>query len=1292
MREPTLTMAVRRLSKLAVGALLGLLITIQGAWGAACTSAATGNWSAAATWAAPCNVAGGPVAADTVTIGATHTVTLTAAAAATSVTIAAATAANGIVLGANTLTVSDAVSMTAVSSNGVTSTLNVGTGTLAATSITINGGTGSRVALMTVSTGTITTSGSISFGGTAGNARFTSTGASMVNVGGNFSSGGTLTTTNTGTINFNGSGAQSIGIYTTYNNVTINKSAGTASLLGATSMTGALTVTAGTLAKSAFTLGVAGNLAVDGAVTGTTGAITLSGNGTSIDGTGSITTTTGALTITAAKSILGAANLTIASPISITGAITVTNNGTVTSTATTGITGSVAGSTWTNAANSTLSVSGPLLTTGALTASANSNTVNYAGAAQTVKVPSGAPATYYHLTLGGSGTKTMLATAMTVAGNFTMSGAAGTSATAAAVLTVGGGFTLAASNTFSAGTFSHSVGGDWSNNGTFTPSTGTVTFTGANSMLGGSVATTFNNLTLNKTAGNKVSIVCGTPSPTINATLTLTSGDMVTSGASPACATTCATQVPIIVAAAGAISGGSASSYVQGALRKLFGATGTLNFRATAGQDEFPVGDTSNYTPIEITAGTTSTAGSVTACVTPTDHPQVTTPVATTGINAAKSVNRYWSLTTTTINTSAVPVDATFKFVAGDVDSGATTANFIIEDSNGSAWFPASMPAGGAGATSTRAQSIDLTSTNNDIAIGEPVSGFGLTALPGQFNAFDPPSPGNSLVIGMIQTKQAGVAFGVRIIRLNAAKNAIDTAYAQTGVTVELLDSSDNSGALSATTGCRPIGAAAGQWHPIAGTSQTVNVAAGVVTATVSAAMLSNVYKDVRVHVVYSGFPFPNRGEGCSIDRFAIRPQSLTASALDATSATAGTTRALNNTGATGGNMHKAATAASPLPFTLRVTPVPATATNYDGNPSTVAGFPTCGTLCTMVGGLSFTAGSWTTPAGNGVRENATANYSDAGTFNLQLEDATYASVDVVDGSSAATYTVPATGSVEIGRFIPHHFSISSPTLTAACTATSAPFTYFGQDGFTTAFTLKAQNAANGTTKNYTSTLAKLVLTSDSSYGFSALTLPTGSILASSATAPSGTWSDGVSSVSAKHQISRPTALTAQTTATISAAPTDGEVPASSPTGLGSATLRYGRLQLNNAYGSELLPLPVSLTAQYWNGNSFIINADDSCTAMAAPTSVAGLSFPSVTGNNLSAGETTASVNSPFVAGNGGLSLTKPGAGNSGYVVITVTAPIWLQFNWTGAGNANPTSRATFGIFKSPLIYRRENY
>jgi MSHA biogenesis protein MshQ len=66
--------------------------------------------------------------------------------------------------------------------------------------------------------------------------------------------------------------------------------------------------------------------------------------------------------------------------------------------------------------------------------------------------------------------------------------------------------------------------------------------------------------------------------------------------------------------------------------------------------------------------------------------------------------------------------------------------------------------------------------------------------------------------------------------------------------------------------------------------------------------------------------------------------------------------------------------------------------------------------------------------------------------------------------------------------------------------------------------------------------------------------------------------------------------------------------------------------------------------------------------------------------------------------------LTKPGAGNNGSVDLTLnlnsvsgntcissTASLATTANtpWLGT---NPLSRATFGIFKTPIIYMRENF
>ena len=228
--------------------------------------------------------------------------------------------------------------------------------------------------------------------------------------------------------------------------------------------------------------------------------------------------------------------------------------------------------------------------------------------------------------------------------------------------------------------------------------------------------------------------------------------------------------------------------------------------------------------------------------------------------------------------------------------------------------------------------------------------------------------------------------------------NATRTGVLAGAITVELRLLDSSAGGAVDANGCNAA------WPPIQALPNFAIPASG--RGTIPAVTVANSYRSVAFQI-RSPVGGPYTQIGCSTDYFAIRPQSLTITAHDATWVTAGTGRTLANIGASGGNVHKASTAATPLPFTLRATPVPAGATNYDGTPTTVAGFPTCtglGALCTSPGILSYTAGSWTA-AGSGVRENATATYSEAGAFNLQLEDAAYANVDATDGTPVATRT-----------------------------------------------------------------------------------------------------------------------------------------------------------------------------------------------------------------------------------------------------------------------------------------------
>jgi MSHA biogenesis protein MshQ len=159
-----------------------------------------------------------------------------------------------------------------------------------------------------------------------------------------------------------------------------------------------------------------------------------------------------------------------------------------------------------------------------------------------------------------------------------------------------------------------------------------------------------------------------------------------------------------------------------------------------------------------------------------------------------------------------------------------------------------------------------------------------------------------------------------------------------------------------------------------------------------------------------------------------------------------------------------------------------------------------------------------------------------------------------------------------------------------------------------------------------------------------------------------------------------------------------------------TTSVRFGRLRLQNAYGSQLLSMLVPITAQYWNGSGFVTNTLDSCTSVVAANVAVGNPQPAgfVIGVPVLGGV--------FAAGVGSLRLPAPAAGTRGSVDVSVnlsgagagascTAGMpastagnksWLQSLWCtppGTYASDPTARAIFGINRSAdkFIYRQEN-
>ncbi|MGH8807226.1 MAG: DUF6701 domain-containing protein, partial [Noviherbaspirillum sp.] len=307
-----------------------------------------------------------------------------------------------------------------------------------------------------------------------------------------------------------------------------------------------------------------------------------------------------------------------------------------------------------------------------------------------------------------------------------------------------------------------------------------------------------------------------------------------------------------------------------------------------------------------------------------------------------------------------------------------------------------------------------------------------------------------------------------------------------------------------------------------------------------------------------------------------------------------------------------------------------------------------------------------------------------------------------------------------LGRFIPYRFALSGSLRNRADMAAcgDSGFTYFGEQ-INAIFTLTAQAADATTTKNYAGVLAKLDPTDFARLKVAAvdrtttppapapqppyLLTPRISTLGMPAgSCGTSCFAAGVAAnITASFMFARaaPEGAYAKVDVGIDPADDDGvtvlfDIDTSSATNapltpdrgkIGRTELRYGRLRIDNAYGSELLRLPVSLEAQYWNGNAYVRNVDDDCTPLAG----AKFSLSKHTGG--SGGITTANMNIANVVGGDPLSN---GAGkialNAPTPAITRKGSVELRSEipyLPGAG------RETFGVYKAgPVIYVREIY
>jgi hypothetical protein len=322
--------------------------------------------------------------------------------------------------------------------------------------------------------------------------------------------------------------------------------------------------------------------------------------------------------------------------------------------------------------------------------------------------------------------------------------------------------------------------------------------------------------------------------------------------------------------------------------------------------------------------------------------------------------------------------------------------------------------------------------------------------------------------------------------------------------------------------------------------------------------------------------------------------------------------------------------------------------------------------------------------------------------------------------------------SERIGRFVPSHFAVTqnAPLFATACTAGN--FSYTGETfNYATApvLTATAQSALNTTTLNYAGSYFKFATGALPARIYSATeALNLAAVPGSAADPAVSEIGPGIARLvfSAGGGLSfvkgAPTApFDADIRLALDVIDSDGVAALANPQVFGAASgipfnfgeeIRFGRIRMANAVGSERVNLALTMQAEYYAGAGvgFVANGDDSCSTnvsvvlsgftenlAAGETCVLDSGWPGASGQGCAAPAVAGlQFAVPPVNGNFNFNLAAPGVGNTGGVTVTATVPDWLRFDWNAAtlGEENPSGQATFGLFggNARQIYLREIY
>lgn len=372
--------------------------------------------------------------------------------------------------------------------------------------------------------------------------------------------------------------------------------------------------------------------------------------------------------------------------------------------------------------------------------------------------------------------------------------------------------------------------------------------------------------------------------------------------------------------------------------------------------------------------------------------------------------------------------------------------------------------------------------------------------------------------------------------------------------------------------------------------------------------------------------------------------------------------------------------------------------TDLSDNPETpnfrLTGIPMTHALIAPVGGApgSLGNGSFDFIAADDGIHTFNQTVSEVGVFTFTAAPA---------ANSYFGQTIPAATSPNIGRFRPARYNVTFSDIISACTSTPPGFTYSRQP-FTGSMTIEAQNSTGNLTSNFRdgfdtlNPAVELIFENDqtnAAYDSEAVNFLAGQNFSDAPT--------GIASIGLQFTWNMPMQAAVDTTVQLTGSNDEVNVVAGAPTpvDIGASEIRFGRMFLENTFGSELLPLTLPLYAEYYNGTEFIRNTDDSCTTYDA--NALTFSNPNPGGFGVTDNDATGTLDQ------GGYGTIDPviqissNGQQPGSICVAHTVPIYLRFNWAANPglscidpDGDPAAKATFGIFDGSgrQIYIREVY